>query len=180
MKYRYDETIKDLVIIEVDSFYDYRGEYVNTYNSKDYEFLNTEFLEDDFSFSRKNVLRGLHGDPRTKKLIQCIKGEIVLGVVDMRKESHSYLQSLTFTLNDKNRLQILVPEGCVNGHLCVTEECIFSYKQSELYTGPSNQMTVRYDEPLIAIEWPVVDPILSKRDREAPYLETLLIRDRGF
>ena len=72
MKYTVDPDISGLVVFEPDVFHDVRGEYINTFNTKDYAFLNEEFVEDDFSVSRKNVLRGMHGDPETKKLIQCL------------------------------------------------------------------------------------------------------------
>ena len=91
MKYTVDPDIAGLVVFEPDVFYDVRGEYINTFNTKDYAFLNEEFVEDDFSMSRKNVLRGMHGDPETKKLIQCLYGSILLGVADLRADSPSYL-----------------------------------------------------------------------------------------
>jgi len=178
MKYEINNIIKDLVVFEPNVFYDHRGEYINTYNVKDYEFLGNDFLEDDFSISKKNVLRGLHGDSKTKKLIQCLYGEIMLAVADLRESSPSYLKVQTFMVNDKNRIQVLVPEGCVNGHLCLSRKCIFSYKQTELYSGAQNQISVRFDDPWLNIPWPAKTPILSSRDYEALYLKDMEERCR--
>lgn len=172
MKYEEDKDIEGLILFNPDIFYDIRGEYINTFNINDYAFVG-KFVEDDISISRKNVLRGMHGDSNTKKLIQCLHGGILLGVADLRKDSPSYLQSRLYFLNDKNRQQVLVPEGCVNGHYVLTDTCIFSYKQTELYSGAHNQISVRYDDPWIKVPWGVKDPILSNRDSSAKFLKEM-------
>lgn len=173
MNYELDSDIKGLVVFKPDVFHDIRGEYINTYNIKDYEFLGESFVEDDISVSRKNVLRGLHGDSETKKLIQCLHGSILLGVADLRRGSPSYLQTRIFALNDRNRHQVLVPEGCINGHLVLTNMCVFSYKQTKLYSGAKNQISVRYDDPWLDLPWQVRDPILSTRDAAASHLKDM-------
>ena len=168
--------ISDLLVIQPAVFYDFRGEYVETFNALDYQFhdaqgAHIEFVEDDISVSRHGTLRGLHGDSATWKLIQCLYGEFYYVVADMRKESPTYLKWQAFTLNDKNRTQVLVPAGCANGHLCISDSCIFSYKQSQYYSGAQNQFTVRWDDPKLRIYWPMKEPILSERDRSARLLE---------
>jgi dTDP-4-dehydrorhamnose 3,5-epimerase len=85
----------------------------------------------------------------------------------MRKDSPSYSKWVQYAINDKNRTQILVPAGCANGHLVMSETAIFSYKQSEYYTGAQNQFTVRWDDPSLNITWPINNPILSLRDSQA-------------
>ena len=172
MNYEEDKEIKGLILFKPEIFYDFRGEYINTYNIEDYDFIG-DFVEDDFSISRKNVLRGMHGDSETKKLIQCLHGSILLGVADLRKDSPSYLQSRLYLLDDRNRHQVLVPEGCVNGHYVLTDTCIFSYKQNKLYTGAENQISVRYDDPWIKVPWGIKDPILSTRDSNAKFLKDM-------
>jgi dTDP-4-dehydrorhamnose 3,5-epimerase len=167
--------IQDLKIIQPEVFHDFRGEYVETFNVDKYQFYDKSgkkivFVEDDISVSRKSVLRGLHGDEKTWKLIQCLWGAFYYVVVDMRKDSPSYLKWESFNVNDKNRLQILVPAGCANGHLVLSDQCIFSYKQSEYYNGMEKQFTVRWDDPKLKIFWPEKNPILSLRDATAPYL----------
>jgi dTDP-4-dehydrorhamnose 3,5-epimerase len=168
-------TIQDLILLYPKSFYDFRGEYIQTYNINEYNFKDInghliEFKEDDISVSRRNVLRGLHGDKKTWKLVQCLYGEIYFVVLDFREDSPTYKNYETFTLTSKNRMQILIPPGCVNGTLCLSEESIFSYKQSEIYSGSQNQFSIRWNDPKIDIKWPITNPILSQRDMEANLL----------
>ena len=168
--------IADFKWIEPRSFHDNRGEYIETFSVEKYKFTEAGgnsivFVEDDISVSKKGVLRGLHGDDKTWKLIQCLYGEIFVAVIDMRKSSSTYLHWETFEVNDKNRIQLLIPAGCANGHLCLSEKCIFSYKQSQLYSGAQNQFTIRWDDPLFKIPWPVNDPLLSVRDSSAPFYQ---------
>lgn len=171
MKYKFSETLPEVTIIQPDVFYDHRGEYVETWNKEYYKaFGDIDFKQDDISTSVKHTLRGLHGDNETWKLVQCLYGSMVLAVVDMRKNSKTYLQHNTFTINDKNRIQVLVPPGFANGHLVMSDMGIFSYKQSTLYTGAETQFTVRWDDPKLNITWPINNPILSLRDKIANYL----------
>ncbi|MEP6795807.1 MAG: dTDP-4-dehydrorhamnose 3,5-epimerase family protein [Saprospiraceae bacterium] len=176
MEIEESKIIAGLRIIKPVSFYDFRGEYLETFSARKYQFQDLSgedivFVEDDISVSKQNVLRGLHGDSATWKLIQCLHGEILVAVVDMRKESPGYLQRETYSVSEKNRFQILVPSGCANGHLCISEKCIFSYKQSQYYSGAGNQFTVRWDDPKLNIPWPVRNPLLSERDSNAIFIE---------
>jgi dTDP-4-dehydrorhamnose 3,5-epimerase len=170
------QRVRDLRIIRPTSFHDSRGEYLETFSAEKYKFQDwmgnpVLFVEDDISVSRKGVLRGLHGDDKTWKLIQCLWGEIFVAVADMRKESPTFLHTETFSVSDQNRIQLLIPAGCANGHLCLSEKCIFSYKQSQYYSGSENQFTVRWDDPKLNLRWPVENPILSARDSSATFIE---------
>lgn len=161
-----DGKIQGLKIITPDIFYDFRGEYIETFNEKDYEeAFGVHFVQDDISTSTYKTMRGLHGDDKTWKLIQCLKGSIYVAIVDVRENSPTYLQCETFTVNDKNRRQILIPAGCGNGHACLTEECIFSYKQTTYYEGAKKQFTIKWDDKRFNVFLPFTDPILSKRDK---------------
>ena len=167
--------IRDLRVIKPSVFHDFRGEYIETFSAERYRFTDAAgqpvvFVEDDISVSKKDVLRGLHGDTKTWKLIQCLLGEIYVVVVDMRADSPTYLKSQSFAVNEKNRHQILIPAGCANGHLCLTERCIFSYKQSQYYSGMQNQFTVRWDDPKLNLWWPIHRPLVSQRDSGATFL----------
>jgi len=167
--------VNDLKIISPEVFYDFRGEYVETFRKSTYDFSDrhgnkVEFVEDDISMSNHGVLRGLHGDDKTWKLIQCLYGQIYVVVVDMRKDSSTYLNWDSFAVNEKNRHQILIPAGCANGHLCLSDRCIFSYKQSQYYSGANNQFTVRWDDPLLDIFWPIKAPQVSVRDSSAKFI----------
>jgi dTDP-4-dehydrorhamnose 3,5-epimerase len=168
--------IAGLVMIIPKIHRDQRGEHVETFSADTYEFYDRtacriQFVEDDISISHRNVLRGLHGDSATWKLIQCFWGEVFFVVADMRTDSPTYLRWQSFTLSDQNRMQVLVPAGCVNGHFVVSEKAVFSYKQSQYYSGMSAQITVRWDDPLLNINWPIRAPILSERDANAALLD---------
>lgn len=155
--------IKNLKILNLDTFSDFRGDIWTTYT--DCDFLPS-FIEDKVSISHKNVLRGLHGDSEIDKLITCLHGSIQLAVLDLRKDSKTYGNHAMFELNDKEGTAIFVPAGCVNGHLCLSDKCIFFYKWSKVYNGADNQVTVKWNDPSLNLNWKVKNPILSKRDLE--------------
>ena len=178
MKYKRSKKLGEVVIIQPDIFYDYRGEYVETWNVENYKIFDhivnnnqpIEFKQDDISTSVKHTLRGLHGDNKTWKLVSCIYGSLLQVVVDMNYDSATYLDWELFSINDKNRQQILVPPGYANGHLVMSDFGIFSYKQSTLYGGAEEQFTVKWNDPKINIPWPINNPILSSRDKNAKEL----------
>ena len=89
---------------------------------------------------------------------------------DGKTDTTNNLKYDMFSINDKNRNQILVPPGFANGHLVMSDFGVFSYKQSTLYTGASTQFTVRWDDKKINIPWPINNPILSSRDNNAKSL----------
>jgi len=107
-----------------DSWFDYRGE-MWTYWESTYDTPKEKISK--FTRSRKNVLRGLHGDSVTWKHITCVWGEIYLVVVDNIPESENYLKWDSFIISERNHLSVLVPPGFANGHLCLSEECLFHY-----------------------------------------------------
>lgn len=163
--------LEGVSLIKPSRFTDHRGTYVETYNIEDYgkNGISIKFVRDDISTSGKNVLRGIHYDNKTWKLIQCMHGRIFFVVVDMRTESPGYLKWVSFDLSDENRHQVLVPPGFGNGHLVLSDSCIFHYKMSEYY-DPGNEKGVKWDDPKLGIPWPVKDPVLSEKDSKAEYL----------
>ncbi|MEO6694381.1 MAG: dTDP-4-dehydrorhamnose 3,5-epimerase [Ignavibacteria bacterium] len=163
--------LDNVLLIAPSVFTDHRGTYTETYNIEDYEKneINIKFLRDDISTSAKNVLRGIHYDNKTWKLIQCMHGEIFFVVVNLKKDSEQFLKWQSFILTAGNRLQVLVPPGFGNGHLVLSEQCIFHYKMSEYY-DPANEKGIKWNEPLLNIPWPVNDPILSEKDSSCKYL----------
>ena len=175
MKYKFSEKLEEVVIIQPDVFYDYRGEYIETWNVDNYSIFDhlvndnkpIIFKQDDISTSVKHTLRGLHGDNKTWKLVSCVYGSLLQVVVDMRESSDTYLEYDMFSINDKNRSQILIPPGFANGHLVMSDFGIFSYKQSTLYGGASKQFTVKWNDPKLNIPWPIDNPLLSSRDKNA-------------
>lgn len=155
-----------VLLIKLDVFEDFRGQYVETYNEKLYAEagIMINFVQDDISTSRGNVLRGIHGDRETWKLISCLHGEFYLVVLNYDSGSPQYGQWESFTLSDRNRLQVLVPPKFGNGHAVLSARAIFHYKQSTYYNR-ATQFTVLWNDPRFKIRWPVEKPILSKRDQ---------------
>ncbi len=147
-------------------FEDFRGTYVETYNEELYTKagVNVKFVQDDISVSSHNVLRGIHGDSETWKLVSCLYGEFFLVAVNWDDTSPQFGKWESFVLSDRNRLQVLIPPKFGNGHLVMSELAIFHYKQSTYYNR-SGQFTILWDDPKLGIEWPANNPILSRRDK---------------
>jgi dTDP-4-dehydrorhamnose 3,5-epimerase len=154
-----------LCITPPTNFEDFRGSYVETYNRDLFHKagLTQDFIQDDISTSSRGVLRGIHGDGKTWKLISCLYGAFYFVVVNNDPASDEYKKSISFTLSDRNRLQILVPPRFGNGHLVLTNEAIFHYKQTTTYDR-SSQFTIKWNDPNYGIWWPITSPILSQRD----------------
>lgn len=158
--------LKGVLLIQPDVFSDFRGEYVETYNEQIYKKtrIAVKFVQDDISVSKKNVLRGIHGDSKTWKLISCLYGKFYLVAVNCDKKSKDFGKWQGFLLSDKNRLQVLIPAKYGNAHLVLSDKAIFHYKQSTYY-NPAGQFTYKWNDPLFGIKWLTKNPILSKRDR---------------
>jgi dTDP-4-dehydrorhamnose 3,5-epimerase len=152
-------------------FEDFRGSYTMTYSHKEYNeaFLKhgleeMSFVEDDISTSQKNVLRGIHGDNNTSKLVSCLEGRFYLVIVNNIPSHPQYKQWVSYTLSEFNRWQVLIPAGFGNGHLVMSERAIFCYKQTSYY-NPKGQFTLLWNDPQLNIWWPNVTPVLSERDQ---------------
>lgn len=154
-----------VLVLKLDAFEDHRGQYVELYNEMNYQGngIDIKFVQDDISISTHNVLRGIHGDQDTWKLISCLFGKFYLVVVNCDKESESFGKWQSFVLSDTNRQQVLVPPKYGNGHLVLSDQAIFHYKQNTYY-NPSGQFTYLWNDPNLNIWWPVKNPILSIRD----------------
>ena len=146
-------------------FEDFRGSYIELYNDRLYREAGVDvtFVQEDISVSTRHVLRGIHGDAETWKLVSCLHGKFYLVVVNWDERSPQYRQWETFVLSDQNRQQVLIPPRFGNGHLVLSESAIFHYKQSTYYNR-AGQFTVLWNDPGLNIWWPVNDPILSRRD----------------
>jgi len=151
--------------IELESFSDHRGKYTETYNEDAYKQagIDINFIQDDISFSKKNVLRGIHGDDATHKLVSCLHGSFVLIIVNNDGESEEYKKWITFNLSGEDNIQILIPPKFGNGHFVTSEDAIFHYKQNTYY-NPQGQFTILWNDPKYNFVWPNNNPILSKRD----------------
>jgi len=146
-------------------FEDFRGTYVEIFNEKLYAEagITVKFVQDDISVSSRHVLRGVHGDGETWKLISCLHGRFYLMVINWDESSRQYRQWDSFVLSDQNRLQVFVPPKFGNGHLVLSEQAIFHYKQSTYYNR-AGQFTLLWNDPQLNLWWPVKNPIVSRRD----------------
>lgn len=146
-------------------FRDHRGNYVESYNRELYREhgIDMEFIQDDFSYSRKDVIRGIHGDAETWKLVSCPHGELYLVVVNCDQDSKTFGAWQSFIISDVNMKQVLIPPKYGNSFLALTDNALFHYKQTTYY-NPKGQFTYRWDETEFNIWWPTKTPILSMRD----------------
>tara|TARA_R110000744_G_scaffold365060_1_gene473772 strand:- start:593 stop:1075 length:483 start_codon:yes stop_codon:yes gene_type:complete len=158
--------IKGIQIYQPEVHTDYRGDLWTVWNN---QFVpnGLNYNHDKVSTSRKNVIRGIHGDLKSHKLVTCLYGELYLVVVDNRKDSPTYLQWDHIILDDKKRIQLLIPPGVGNGFCVLSDESVFHYKWSYdgEYPDVDEQFTIKWNDPKIGINWPISDPILSKRDK---------------
>ena len=152
------------------SFKDHRGYYWTSW--KNGLIKKLKFKHDKFSLSKKNVLRGLHGDNKTWKLVSCPYGKFLLVVVNCVKKSKDYLTWQSWILSHNNGVQILIPPNHANGHLCLSNECLFHYKLSYKgsYIDVKKQFSLKWNDPKLNINWRIKNPILSNRDKKAKIL----------
>ncbi len=148
-----------------EAFADPRGLFIETYNESKYKEhgINIHFVEDDISVSKKDVLRGIHGNDETWKLVSCTHGKIYFVAVNCDKESASFGKWEAFNLDDENNWRVLVPPKYGSAYLALTDKVIFQYKQSTYYS-PKTQFAYLWNDPIFNIKWPIDNPILSTRD----------------
>lgn len=151
-------------------FEDMRGAYLELFDTDKYQDLcgDVDFVQDDISFSNKGVLRGVHGDFATTKLVSILNGAGYALLADNRPESATYRQWQAFTISRENRNQLLIPPGIGNSVVAMTDNLIYHYKQDTHFTY-GNQFTIRWDDPSWGFEWPIDHPILSQRDTNGSY-----------
>ena len=166
--------IKDLYIVDVKTYGDHRGYFMETYKKADFDAagLNYCFVQDNQSSSRKGVLRGLHFQKTfpQAKLVRVLKGEVFDVAVDLRKGSETYGQWAGVLLSENNHRQFLIPRGFAHGFVVVSDHAEFAYKCDEFY-HPEDEGGIFWNDPDIGIEWPDVgEIILSERDTRNPLL----------
>lgn len=165
-----------LLIIEPDIYGDARGHFLETYNLDRYMQvgITTEFVQDNVSFSRRGVLRGLHFQNPTPqgKLVCVLMGEVYDVVVDVRRSSPTFGRWQGVRLNGESKRQCYVPPGFAHGFQVLSEEALFHYKCTAPY-APGCEHAVRWDDPDLGISWPLPEPVLSPKDAKAPRLRDL-------
>jgi dTDP-4-dehydrorhamnose 3,5-epimerase len=170
-----------LVLIEPEVHGDERGFLVETFRDELWRELGIEMqaVQENHSRSGKNILRGLHfqTSPGQAKLVRCMCGRIWDVAVDLRRDSDTYGRWEGHELDDSNHRQFLVPVGFAHGFCVLSEVADVAYKLSSLY-DPGTEAGIAWDDPDLAVEWPIADPVLSDRDKTAPRLSEIADRLR--
>lgn len=163
--------IEGLHILETRKFHDERGYFFESFNLKKFQEQigeNVEFVQDNISVSTKNVLRGLHfqAPPFAQgKLVSVVKGSALDVAVDLRKNSPTHGEYLSVHLSAENGLQFWIPAGFAHGFLALEENTMFSYKCTNYY-HPQSEKSLRWNDPQLAIQWGIENPIISTKDAE--------------
>jgi dTDP-4-dehydrorhamnose 3,5-epimerase len=158
-------------LVEPDCFQDHRGFFFESYSKRRFadHGLNLTFVQDNHSRSVKNVVRGLHYQDMTApqfRLVRCTVGEVWDVVVDLRVQSPTFGQWLAVPLNAEKKTQVLIGPTFAHGFAALSEFAELQYKCTEYHT-PSAEHILAWDDPDLAIPWPVKDPILSTRDKHS-------------
>ena len=168
--------LSGLMVIEPRVFGDARGFFLETYHAAKYEEagIAPRFVQDNWSRSTKNTLRGLHFQhPMAQgKLVWCARGVVFDVAVDVRRGSPTFGQSFGLELSEATKKQLWVPPGFAHGFCVLSNEADFVYKCTELY-APQHEQAVLWSDPALGIRWPVESPLVSPKDAQARPLAEL-------
>ena len=162
-------------VIELTPFADYRGWFARYYCKNSFAEIGhtKEWVQMNHSVSyQQGTIRGMHfqlAPYREIKMVRCIAGAVFDVIIDIRKDSATFLQWFGVELSAENKKMLYVPEGFAHGFQCVSDNCELLYHHSEFYQ-PAAEAGIRYDDPLIAIHWPLPVTVLSDRDAGHPLL----------
>jgi len=171
-----ETAIPGVYLIEPDVFGDHRGWFMESWSYEKLKKLGIDahFVQDNHSFTaKKDTLRGLHFqiDPMAQaKLVRCTAGAVLDVAVDLRKGSPTYKKWVSVILSAANKLQLFIPRGFAHGFLTLTDNVEFEYKCDNPYSKEHDR-SIRFDDPEIGVDWKIDDPILSEKDRNAPFLK---------
>lgn len=164
--------IDEVFTIEPTLFSDERGYFWEAYNRRKFKHaagFDVSFVQDNQSQSSHKILRGLHYQTELPqdKLVRVIEGVIYDVAVDLRTSSKTFGKWIAVELSETNKRQLFVPKGFAHGFLVLSQSATVLYKTSNYY-NPVAEHSLRWDCPIVGIDWPIKDPILNKRDANAP------------
>ncbi|RNC85705.1 MAG: dTDP-4-dehydrorhamnose 3,5-epimerase [Balneola sp.] len=172
--------IPEVKIIEPQVYEDDRGYFLESFRKQVLleHGIEMNFVQDNISKSYKGTVRGLHYqlEKPQGKLVQCIKGEVLDVAVDVRRASKTFGNYVAVKISEKNHRQIYIPEGFAHGFSVLSDEAIVHYKCTDYYDKDSER-GIRWDDPLIRINWDISRPILSDKDRRQPLFSSLKEED---
>ena len=175
-----ESRLKGVYLIKPRVFEDSRGFFLETYNRDRYRDhgIEVDFVQDNYARSPRGILRGMHYQIKHSqaKLVWVPEGEVYDVVVDLRKDSLTFVQWDGYTLSSKNKHQLFVPTGFAHGYCVTSETADFMYKCSDFYY-PEDEGGLIWNDPKVGIEWPIEDPVLSEKDQNNPTLEKTVLPD---
>jgi dTDP-4-dehydrorhamnose 3,5-epimerase len=173
-------SIPGAFIAEPRRFGDDRGWFIESWRENDYAAagVSEPFVQDNVSCSGKNVLRGLHyqATDAQGQIVTVIAGRVFDVLVDLRRDSPTFGKHETFMLDAASPRQLYMPAGVAHGFCVLSETAVLHYKCTKYYNA-ATERGVRWDDPDLAIEWPIVSPVLSPRDAAYPHLCEVLASD---
>lgn len=167
-----------VVIIEPQVFGDNRGFFMESWNKREMAAAGVlyDFVQDNHSFSLlKGTLRGIHfqkGEWSQAKLVRCIRGAVFDVAVDLRKDSSTYKQWVGVELSAENKKQLLIPRGFGHGFVTLTDNVEFLYKADNYY-APQAECGIRWNDPEIAVQWGIANPVLNEKDVSNPWFREI-------
>lgn len=164
--------LEGLLIIKPDVFEDERGYFFESYNRAKFlaHGIDVDFVQDNESKSKRGVLRGLHfqNPPFAQgKLVRVMRGSVLDVAVDIRNDSPTYGKWSSIVLSGQNKWMYWIPAGFAHGFLTLEDDTIFFYKCTNVYSKES-EGAIRWDDPVLGIEWGISDPVISPKDEVAP------------
>jgi dTDP-4-dehydrorhamnose 3,5-epimerase len=168
--------VPGVLLVEPQVYRDERGFFLETFQTRKYAAagITAVFVQDNHSLSRKGTLRGLHAQLRRPqgKLMRVIEGEIWDVAVDIRPGSSTYGKYVSAVLSSENFRQLWVPPGLAHGFCVLSERAQVEYKCTDFY-DPADELVIAWNDPDLAIPWPIAAPLLSERDRKGAPLNAL-------
>jgi len=167
--------LSDVILVEAKSFPDDRGYFKEIFKESSFieNEINTRFVQDNFSHSIKGVLRGLHFQKNPKaqaKLVTVLRGKIFDVAVDIRKDSPTYGKWVSEILSEQNHKLLYIPEGFAHGYCVLSDEADIFYKVNQEYS-PEHDIGFIWNDPEVAIKWPMDNPLISDKDLKLPFLK---------
>jgi dTDP-4-dehydrorhamnose 3,5-epimerase len=168
-------TLQGLILVVPQVFEDERGVFFERFRVDEFKKnkIDVDFVQDNISHSKKDVLRGLHfqlSEAAQDKLVWVGHGEVFDVAVDLRKDSETFGKWEGVMLTEKNNNAFFIPKGFAHGFLALTDEVHVSYKVSHTYSS-EHDTGIRWNDPDVGIDWPVKNPLISEKDKELPLLK---------
>ena len=169
----YDTPIKDLKIIELAIFSDERGFFTERYQKEKFAEIgiNIDFVQDNHSYSKPNVIRGLHYQSfpvAQTKLVSCLSGAVIDVAVDLRKDSATFGRSFSLELSESNGKCLLIPQGFAHGFAVIGDRPAHLFYKVDRYFSKEHDGGIVFNDPHLAINWGVESPIISEKDQKLP------------